>query len=232
MPGYNASNSNPNLRPQASPFYRGSPYVGGQRVFNPSTQSWAPATGHMVRVGDQPDFVSSYSGGGGGGYGGGGVDPNRAGAFAALANEVRNQPLPRPIPVPKPYVRPPEGTPYDMAAENAAYGRAKERTGLATQAALKNLRAEMVGTGRSGAGLGNEALSGLFSRGVGELADTDRQLAEARAGRAFGAQQRDIDREIASGQWTTEFDQSESAREAGSRESRLARLLQVYGMWY
>jgi ribosomal protein L28 len=80
-------------------------------------------------------------------------------------------------------------SPYDMAAENAAYGAAKENTGNEAQSAMKGLDAAMAARGITGSGIQAANTRGIFEKGIGEQAGTDRSLAENRSSRVFAAQQ-------------------------------------------
>jgi hypothetical protein len=84
--------------------------------------------------------------------------------------------------------------PYDRAAESAIYGRAKERTGQAMQAALKGLQSQMAQRGITGSGIEGDKTTELFGAGLGELSDIDAQMAHEAAGRAFQGEQLNVDR--------------------------------------
>lgn len=112
-------------------------------------------------------------------------------------------------------------SPADLASENAGYGRAKERTGLAMQSALKGLRGAMASRGISGSGIEATGTASVYGGGVGDLAETDRQMAEQGAGRAFTANQSALDR-------------AEQARQANmqNQSQRLSQLISLYGSAY
>lgn len=124
------------------------------------------------------------------------------------------------------------GSPYDMAGENAAYGAAKERTGLATQAALKSLREQLSSRGIGGSGIESEMTTGLIKGGLGELANTDRQLAEQRAGRAFTAGQADTDRTIDQNKFNASLTDKALSGVPNYNLSRYGLLAQLQGMLY
>lgn len=126
------------------------------------------------------------------------------------------------------------GSPYDLAGENAAYASAKDKIGQSTAAAVRGLRNMLADTGSLGAGSGNAAIAGLYRSGVGQLADTTRQLAEQRAGRAFTAGQSDTDRTISQNQFNT--GQVNAAAQSNSQTqlakwSLLANLIQSGGLY-
>lgn len=196
-----------------------------------------PRRPHELRTPEQhlePTYGSGYGGAGGGsgyGYGGGGGGGSAPGSgsqpasnpwqneIQSLISELRSsQPS---TPTTAPIVGGTGGSPYDMAAETAAYGRAKERTGLATQSALKSMREQMAVRGISGSGIEAEMMGDVYNAGLGDLAETDRQLAEKRAGRAFTAEQSNIDRLIQQQQFNAN---TINAGTAGSAQERLARL--------
>jgi len=79
------------------------------------------------------------------------------------------------------------GDPYDPAADAATYGRAKERTGLAAQSAIRGLRSSLSGRGVTGAGIERANTGQIFGGALDNLAETDRQLAENTATRRFSA---------------------------------------------
>lgn len=154
-------------------------------------------------------------------------------ALAAIAGQLQSttgySPAPGGAPAPGGGTAPgmaPAGTapvqsPEELAAENASYGRAKERTGLAMQGALKGLRGVMASRGIGGSGIEASETGKVFSGGLGELADTDRQMAEQGATRAFTAGQAGLDR----AEKAREYDQDAQAR-------RLSQLISAYGSMY
>lgn len=82
-------------------------------------------------------------------------------------------------------------------SQSATYGRAKEQTGLETQAALKQLRELMAFHGRGGgSGVQAHEERQLLQGGLGDLAETDRQMAEAGASRDFQARESGKNREF------------------------------------
>lgn len=138
-----------------------------------------------------------YGGPGGGGGGGGSAPSPRATGntdeITRLISEIRSS-----SPTPQIPITTSQSTqPYDDAADRAAYGKAKESTGLATQSALKALREQLNSRGLGeGSGLEGEMTTGLIRGGLGQLADTDRALAAGSAQRAYSANQADTDRII------------------------------------
>jgi hypothetical protein len=157
-------------------------------------------------------------GGGGGTGGGGGAVPITTGGGTPLPPE--GQPVV------------PPGPGYDVAAEAATYGRAKERTGQSLQAALKGLKGAMASRGIGGSGIEGAATSNLFGMGVGELAETDRTMAEGSASRAYSAGERDKDRSFQSNESRLDREQRERDRIAQSQAARLSQLMQLYGSMY
>lgn len=81
------------------------------------------------------------------------------------------------------------GTGAPLSADAAVRGRAQERTGLATQSALRQLREIMASRGMGGSGLEAHETGRLVASGLGDLAETDRQQAEAGAARSFQSTQ-------------------------------------------
>ncbi len=63
------------------------------------------------------------------------------------------------------------------AAEGAAFGRAKDRIGLATQGLIKAVRSNMAGRGISGSSIEREGVSGALNQGAGEVGDVIRDQA-------------------------------------------------------
>lgn len=123
-------------------------------------------------------------------------------------------------------------SPYDMAAENAAYGAAKERTGAALQSALKGLKGVMAARGISGSGIEGGETRQLFESGLSDLAGTDRQLAEQRASRAFTAGQSDVDRMINTQEFNASLTANQTRANQEAAAQRLSQLLSVYGNLY
>lgn len=112
-------------------------------------------------------------------------------------------------------------SPEELAAENAGYGRAKERTGLAMQSAMKGLRGAMASRGISGSGIEASGMADVYGGGVGALAETDRTMAEGSAQRSFTRNEANKDR-AESGR---RYDQDAAAR-------RMSQLISVYGSAY
>jgi hypothetical protein len=134
--------------------------------------------------------------------------------------------------------RPPAAQPartggqYDEAAERAAYGGAKESTGLAMQSALKGLSAQMAQRGIRGSTIERGGLEQIFSGGLSDLAGTDRQIAEKRSNRAFDAENMDLARNENARQFDTDFYQTEAQREQSATSDKLQLLLRAYGLAY
>ena len=124
------------------------------------------------------------------------------------------------------------GGQYDEAAERAAYGGAKERTGLAMQQALKGLSAQMAQRGIRGSTIERGGLEQIFSGGLSDLAGTDRQIAEKRSDRAFDAENMDLARNENARQFDTDFYQTEAQREQAATQHKLQLLLRAYGLAY
>lgn len=194
-------------------------------------------------VGSSSSGVGTWPPGGSGSGGGGGISGSPgSGAAATPANPWQNEiqslisELRQPQPSTPSTITPVTGGgegggPYDMAAERATYGRAKERTALATQAALRSMREQMAARGISGSGIEAEAMGNVYTAGLGELADTDRTLAEGQAGRAFAAEQSNIDRLIQQMQFnanTQNTGSSNSAQERLARLGLMAQLMKLY----
>jgi hypothetical protein len=115
----------------------------------------------------------------------------------------------------------------DPAADRAQYGKAKERIGLALQSALRGLRESMASRGIGGSGIEGQEMGDLFASGLGQLADTDRQLAEQRAGRAFTAGQSDTDRVIQQQQFNAGQQTAAEQARLASRNRNMEMLLQI-----
>lgn len=166
----------------------------------PGSEFWSDQNG--MRTGCRPiggtggGGGSTGSGGGGYGSGGGGGSTNPLTAeIERLIAEIRGGTQPNVHPqLPGIVDGGPNG--YDPAATRASYARAKERTGLAAQSAMRSLRESMGQRGISGSGIEAEMTGRIHEAGLGELADHDRGMAEAEAGRAFQAGQSRIDRLI------------------------------------
>lgn len=159
--------------------------------------------------------------------GGGGADQN---ALNALLAEIRGKPQPvRLSPTPAPER---EGDPYDRTAESAAYTSAKERTGLAMQSALKGLRGVARGRGISGSTIEGDLIQKLFGQGLGELAGTDRQLAEKFADRSFDAENMDLSRLTQHSQFSDSFRNTQEDRAQQAALAELRNIISAYGMLY
>lgn len=124
-----------------------------------------------------------------------------------------------------------DNDPYDAAAENASYAAARERTGLAMQAALKGLHSSLAQRGIVGSGIDADKTADVYSGGLGDLAATDRQLAEQRADRAFTAEQSNTDRII--GQNEFNVGQQATALQAQQQQAlaRLQMMLSATGLY-
>jgi hypothetical protein len=81
-------------------------------------------------------------------------------------------------------------------ADTATYGRAKERTGKATSSALKGLRETLASRGLLGSGIEASETGKVFSSGLSDLAETNRQMAERGAQRDYEASQAQKDRDL------------------------------------
>lgn len=122
-------------------------------------------------------------------------------------------------------------SPYDMAAENAAYGAAKERTGNEAQMALKGLQGTLAQRGVSGGGIEAADTRGIFEGALGQQAATDRSLAENRSGRVFAAQAAARDMAEKQREYNLSFQQSEQQRIATAQAQRLSALMAAAGMY-
>lgn len=80
-------------------------------------------------------------------------------------------------------------TPYDTAADTAAYTTAKQQTGEALQASLQGLRNAMQARGITGSGVEGQQTESLYASGLNALSNVSAQNAETTAGRAFTANQ-------------------------------------------
>jgi len=169
--------------------------------------------------------------GGGGAGGGTGHDRLRRSALDALAEEIRGGYQPERVAAPD-IITSGSTEPYDRAAETASYGRAKERTGLAAQAAMKGLRGQMSRRGIGGSGIEGEATGRLFEAGLGDLAETDRTLAEGAAGRAFTAEQANTDRRIGQTRYNTDLERWYQDANIDAQGRRMSLLAQIYGSYY
>jgi hypothetical protein len=85
-------------------------------------------------------------------------------------------------------------------ADTATYGRAKERTGKATSSALKGLRETLASRGLLGSGIEASETGKVFSSGLSDLAETNRQMAEQGAAREFTARESGKNREFSAAQ--------------------------------
>lgn len=114
---------------------------------------------------------------------------------------------------------------WTPAADTASYGRAKDNTGLALRSSVKGLDEEMNARGIFGSGIHGDQIEELMGKGLGELAETDRQLAEGSARRGY---------ESAEARAAREWQSGENARDRAAQKtnSRLDALLRLYGMVY
>lgn len=122
-------------------------------------------------------------------------------------------------------------SPYDPAADSAAYGAAKDRIGNEGASALKGLSEAMAARGISGAGTEAAGERGIFSNMQRELGDTDRGLAEGTANRAFTAGQAGLDRGERSREFNASYNQSEAQRVQQFQLAQLSALLQGAGLY-
>lgn len=162
-------------------------------------------------------FGGGGSGGGSGSGGGGGArNPRNDEDINRLIEEIRSSGgdyEPPQIPV---VTSGDQTKPFDEKAQAAAYGAAKERTGLAMQAAMRGLKANLMQRGITGSGIDADMQGRIYGGGLSDLANTDRQLAEEAADRAFSAEQSNTDRTIR--QNTTNADYLERQRAAKAQE--------------
>lgn len=114
---------------------------------------------------------------------------------------------------------------YSPSADAATYGRAKDNTGLALTAAQKGLDEAMNRRGIFGSGIHAANLEDLYAAGLGDLAETDRQLAEGTADRGFRSSEAALGRSWESGERAAD-------RAAGLATSKLQAILNLYGMVY
>lgn len=209
--------------------------LGRVRTYTPQTQSGAGQTfgGSWTTAyvpGSQVDSGTDLS------YGGGGssraaaapaAPKDNSAMFERLLAEVKGGAPTINRLTPTPYSGGP--TPhYDKGAEDAAYARAKDRTGLALQAAMKGLSSSMNKRGIGGSGIEAENLTDLYESGVGALGETDRQLAERSADRAFSAGESERGRAESARQFNDSFLQGEEDRAAEQQAQQLARIMQAY----
>ena len=121
--------------------------------------------------------------------------------------------------------------PYDRAAEAAIYGRGKERTGQAMQAALRGLSSQMAARGITGSGIEGDKIAEVFSAGLGELGDLDTQLAHEAAGRAFEGEQLNVDRRNTTNQFNAELERWYQQAQADQQRQRLSMLAQLTSLY-
>jgi hypothetical protein len=122
-------------------------------------------------------------------------------------------------------------SPYDMAAESAAYGSAKDQIGNEGASALRGLRNYMNARGIGGSGIEAHGAQGVFGQMQQALGSTDRQLAENRAGRVFDAQQGGLQRAETAREFNVSADQNAAALQADIMAKRLAAILQVGSLY-
>ena len=120
---------------------------------------------------------------------------------------------------------------YDPAADAATYGRAKESTGMAMQAALRGLREAMASRGISGSGIEARGTADIFGQGVGALAETDRQLAEGTASRGFTAGESARNRNEGARQFNVSAGQREREMGLNEQARRLSNIFSLYGAY-
>lgn len=213
----------------------GNTQPGGSGYFRPNAQgqvTWSPNT--TTNAANAPTPGGYGSGGGGGG---GGTDDfwerqrqnqnPAAPRIEELIEQIRNTQPPAPPELPPIVEATPE--PYNPAAERAAYGRAKERTGLATQSAMRSLRESMGQRGISGSGIEAEETGKLTRAGLGELADTDRALAEGQSMRSYEAEQARISRLINQYQFNAQLSSNNRMQVPNWNLSRWSLLSQLMG---
>lgn len=151
--------------------------------------------------------------------------PSMSGLLDRLKRDVPFEAAPPPAPLAERVE-----SPYDMAAERAGYGAAKERIGMAMQRALQGLKAAMAQRGIRGSTIERAGLENVFGGGLSDLAGVDRQLAENRADRAFTAEQTDLTRADRGREFDASFGQTEASRKQDAAMANLDRILRLYSM--
>jgi hypothetical protein len=203
-------------------------YTAPQYLTDPTgrVKEFTPSVGAWQGIGT----VGSAMGDGGGAGTRSASAGRGGGEFEALLSQIRGRPAPvRLSPTPPPQR---QGDPYDKRAEAATYGAAKERTGLAMQAALRGLQGQMAQRGIRGSSIQADKMAQLFQGGLSELAGTDRQLAERTSERAFSAENQDLARLTQAGQFGDTFRAGEEQRAQQAALAELDNLIRVYGMAY
>lgn len=155
--------------------------------------------------------INSLDGGSGGGGGGGGAIGGGSGAGGGTGGSPGVPPAGG------------GGIPAVSDADRAFYTRAKENTGQTLSAAQRGLSEQMQQRGITGSGIEARGLTELFEAGQGDLAETDRQLAEGGADRAYQSSEAALGRIWQGGE-------NAADRQAGVAGNRLNALLALYGM--
>jgi hypothetical protein len=175
---------------------------------------------------------TGVSGGGGGGSrssGSGGAGTGTNPALDGLLAEIRNQQVPQ--------VTPTHYTPQQVAsgispeANAATYGAAKERTGLAMQAAMRGLRGSLAQRGIVGTGIDAEEQGMVYNQGLGQLGDVDRTIAHDDATRQLAADQANAMAGNQAGQFNAGQDlaaQQANMQAANQRQNILLQLASLY----
>ena len=122
--------------------------------------------------------------------------------------------------------------PYDEAAQSAQYGAAKERTGLAMQAAMRGLKANMLQRGITGSGIDADKMGDIYGAGLGQLASTDRQMAEESSDRAFTAEQSNTDRTIRQNTTNADYLERQRLTKAQEWERKLEMISRLTSLKY
>lgn len=122
--------------------------------------------------------------------------------------------------------------PYDEAAQSAQYGAAKERTGLAMQAAMRGLMANLQRRGISGSGIDADKTGDIYAGGLGQLAATDRQMAEEASDRAFTSEQSNTDRTIRQNTTNADYTERQRILKAQEWEKKLEMISRLTSLKY
>lgn len=118
--------------------------------------------------------------------------------------------------------------PYEMAAEDQAFGAAKSRMAGSVKAALRSMNENLAARGVYGSSAGALGEAEIRSAGLSQLSGVNNALAEGRSQRAFTSDQADTDRVIGQNQYNVGAENQSrqfNAQDTQRRQSSLASLL-------
>jgi hypothetical protein len=112
--------------------------------------------------------------------------------------------------------------------DNAAFSRAKDRTGASMQGLMKSLQNQFAGRGLRGSSIEGRAIASGAESGLGQLADTDREQAIEGSRRAVDLAKTQYGGDIEQRGQDLEAEASQRSWESQAQNSKLNSILGLY----